>query len=70
MHFHTGSVYTRCRPAVNQLDFAAAAAAHGQACVRTPEKCSKRDTFRWGKTLHKAEISCSCRRKSRFFLLS
>ena len=57
MHFHTGSVYTRCRPAVNRLDFAAAAAAHGQACVRTPEKCSKRDTFRWGKTLHKAEIS-------------
>ena len=51
-------------------DFAAAAAAHGQACVRTPEKCSKRDTFRWGKTLHKAEISCFCRPKSRFFLLS
>ena len=25
MHFHTGSVYTRCRPAVNRLDFAAAA---------------------------------------------
>ena len=49
---------------------AAAAAAHGQACVLTPEKCSKRDTFRWGKTLHKAEISFFCRRKSRFFLLS
>ena len=29
MHFHTGSVYTRCRPAVNRLDFAAAAAARG-----------------------------------------
>ena len=70
MHFHTGSVYTRCRPAVNRLGFAAAAAAHGQACVRTPEKCSKRDTFRWGKTLHKAEIFCFCRPKSRFFLLS
>ena len=70
MHFHTDPVYTRCRPAVNRLDFAAAAAAHGQACVRTPEKCSKRDTFRWGKTLHKAEISCFCRPKSRFFLLS
>mgnify|MGYP007075827847 CR=1 FL=1 len=52
------------------MDFAAEAAAHGQACVRTPEKCSKRDTFRWGKTLHKAEISCFCRPKSRFFLLS
>ena len=26
MHFHTGPVYTRCRPAVNRLDFAAAAA--------------------------------------------
>ena len=69
MHFHTGSVYTRCRPAVNRLDFAAVAAAHGQACVRTPEKYSKGIRFA-GQTLHKAEISCFCRRKSRFFLLS
>ena len=70
MHFHTGSVYTRCRPAVNRLDCRHCAAARAGACVRTPEKCSKRDTFRWGKTLHKAEISCFCRPKSGFFLLS
>ena len=67
---YTVAVYAAMGSEVDPAAFAAAAAAHGQACVRTPEKCSKRDTFRWGKTLHKAEISCFCRPKSRFFLLS
>ena len=37
MHFHTGSVYTRCRPSVNRLDFAAAAAAADPAVLLLDE---------------------------------